>query len=412
VSERNENRPGYKKTEVGWIPRNWECGQLQSLGMFLNGLNKDKMAFGRGYPLVNLEDVFEKTAIFKCPFGRVQTTERERRRYNLRRGDILFVRSSVKPEGVGLTMVVMKDLENTVYSGFLIRYRPSSGYFELQYSRYCFHETSFRCNLLRRSTISANTNINQEGLKTLWIPLPPLPEQKKIAEILSTWDEAIEQTRRLIDAKKRRKKALMQQLLAGKKRLSGFKGAWAECSLGDVFNERRDVNSHNLQLLAITGSRGVIPASEIERKDSSNPDKSKYKIIRKGDIGYNTMRMWQGVSAVSDLDGIVSPAYTICIANEDVNVRFMGYFFKFPPIVYLFWRYSQGLVSDTLNLKFNNFAQIKVTIPGLKEQQAITKVLSSADNEIVTLEKKLTALQKQKRGLMQKLLTGEVRVKT
>jgi type I restriction enzyme S subunit len=122
------------------------------------------------------------------------------------------------------------------------------------------------------------------------------------------------------------------------------------------------------------------------------------------------MRMWQGVSAVSSLEGIVSPAYTICIPKDIVDVGFIGYFFKLEPIINLFWRYSQGLVSDTLNLKFNNFSQIKVRIPPIGEQQLIAAVFATADNEIIHLEKKLKALEKQKRGLMQKLLTGEVRV--
>ena len=123
------------------------------------------------------------------------------------------------------------------------------------------------------------------------------------------------------------------------------------------------------------------------------------------------MRMWQGVSAVSTLEGIVSPAYTICIPNDKVNVDFMGYFFKFPTTINLFWRYSQGLVSDTLNLKYNSFSQVKVLVPSIEEQQGVAKVLSTADYEIKQLEKKLQALEKQKRGLMQKLLTGEMRVK-
>ncbi|MCK4823062.1 hypothetical protein KA005_45290, partial [bacterium] len=142
MSRRNENRLGYKKTEVGWVPGEWESGQLQSLGTFMNGLNKGKEAFGQGYPLVNLQDVFGKTAIFTLPDGRVQTTETERRRYNLKKGDILFVRSSVKPEGVALTAVVMRELKQAVYSGFLIRYRPSPRHFYPLYSKYCFHEAS------------------------------------------------------------------------------------------------------------------------------------------------------------------------------------------------------------------------------------------------------------------------------
>ena len=111
------------------------------------------------------------------------------------------------------------------------------------------------------------------------------------------------------------------------------------------------------------------------------------------------MRMWQGVSAVSDLKGIVSPAYTICIPKQTVNARFMGYFFKFPFVINLFGRYSQGLVADTLNLKYHNFAQIKIAIPELKEQRAIAAILQTADNEIYQLGEKLKALEKQKKGL-------------
>ncbi len=162
----------------------------------------------------------------------------------------------------------------------------------------------------------------------------------------------------------------------------------------ELFNERRENNFRRLPLLAITGNHGIILASEIKRKDSSNEDKSKYKRITKGDIGYNTMRMWQGVSAVSTLEGIVSPAYTICIPKDIVDVGFMGYFFKFPTLINLFWRYSQGLVSDTLNLKYNNFSQIKVLIPDIEEQERIAQVLQAADNEINQLEKKLKALEK------------------
>ena len=252
--------------------------------------------------------------------------------------------------------------------------------------------------------------VNRNDLHQIRVPAPPLPEQKKIAEILSTWDAAIDQTRRLIDAKKRCKKGLMQQLLFEKKRLPGCKKVWKEYLLGDLFEERKETNGADLPLLAITGGRGVILSSEINRKDSSSNDKSRYKKILPGDIGYNTMRMWQGVSAVSSLEGIVSPAYTICIPKQTVDVQFMGYFFKFPPVINLFWRYSQGLVADTLNLKFHNFALIKVTIPDIDEQRAIAAVLQTADDEINQLEAKLRALEKQKRGLMQKLLTGEIRV--
>jgi type I restriction enzyme S subunit len=107
----------------------------------------------------------------------------------------------------------------------------------------------------------------------------------------------------------------------------------------------------------------------------------------------------------------VPSPYTICVPRENVDVRFMGHLFKFSPIVNFFRRHSQGLVDDTLNLKFHHFSQIRVRIPLRNEQEQISGVLSNADDEIAILEKQLAALEKQKRGLMQKLLTGEVRVR-
>ena len=123
------------------------------------------------------------------------------------------------------------------------------------------------------------------------------------------------------------------------------------------------------------------------------------------------MRMWQGVSALSSLEGIVSPAYTICTPKKIVDGEFMAYLFKVPRIVNLFYRHSQGLTSDTWNLKYKHFKVIKVTVPDKEEQKAIARVLNVCDEELGLIKKGLAGLQKQKRGLMQKLLTGEWRVR-
>lgn len=123
------------------------------------------------------------------------------------------------------------------------------------------------------------------------------------------------------------------------------------------------------------------------------------------------MRMWQGVSALSDHEGIVSPAYTICTPRYEVDPLFMSYLFKYPPLVHVFWRYSQGMVSDTLNLKFSAFATIKVQVPARDEQELIGHVLAKTDMEITFHTRKVEQLKTQKKGLMQQLLTGKIRVK-
>ena len=148
--------------------------------------------------------------------------------------------------------------------------------------------------------------VNSSDVSHLRIAIPRLEEQQLIASVLQLWDTAIEKQSKLINKLTVRKRALMQQLLTGKKRLPRFKEDWKDVKLGDIFDERNETNCDNLLLLSITGDKGVIYQSDSDKRDISNNDKSKYKRICPNDIGYNTMRMWQGRSALSDLEGIVS----------------------------------------------------------------------------------------------------------
>ncbi|MEI3263424.1 MAG: restriction endonuclease subunit S [Gemmiger sp.] len=207
-----------------------------------------------------------------------------------------------------------------------------------------------------------NRTLGQEHFLKSKIVLPPIVEQQKIAAILTTQDKVIELKEKRLAEKQRQKKYLMQQLLTGKKRLPGFSGAGRD-RLGKLFLERKKTNCESLEMLAITGTQGIIPRKELDLKDNSSEDKSKYLRVCVGDIGYNTMRMWQGVSAYSDYEGIVSPAYTILKPSSSINAKYFAYLFKTPEIIFLFYRFSQGLVDDTRNLKYENFKKIKVCYP-------------------------------------------------
>jgi type I restriction enzyme S subunit len=291
-------------------------------------------------------------------------------------------------------------------------------------------------NFGQRQIYSFQAGGNREGLNydqigKFLIPLPPIEQQIKIVEVLSAWDTASRQTEKLITAKVKRKRGLMQQLLTGKRRFQQFgRQEWKQVRLGDVFRERCETLAGylrklqeaeqekekvratvSLELLSITAKDGVVHRDTLDKRDTSSEDKSKYLRICPGDIGYNTMRMWQGVSGLSELEGIVSPAYTICTPTDEVDGKFASYLFKYTPLVHLFWRYSQGLVADTLSLKFHHFAQIKTLLPPIAEQQRIATVLECCDKEISLLKQQLDALKRQKHGLMQKLLTAQVRVK-
>ncbi len=209
----------FKDSPLGEIPKSWEIMSLGNIGEFKNGINKSKEDFGHGYPMINLNDVFGVTTVKTNNLGLVNSTVNEREDYSLKKGDVLFIRSSVKPSGVGLSAVIQENLSNTVYSGFIIRFRDY-GQLDNIFKKHCFYDTGFRNRLLAKSTVSANTNINQKALNTLLLSVPPKLEQQKIASILSSVDEKLEVLGAKKNEYKELKKGLMQVLLTGKVRVN------------------------------------------------------------------------------------------------------------------------------------------------------------------------------------------------
>ena len=307
---------------------------------------------------------------------------------------------TVRTTGMVSPAYIVAEPNDTVYPLFMDYYTRTPQMIN-QIDRQSYGVTDFRKRLYWDSFIP------------IGCILPPVAEQQKIAAILTTQDKVIELKEKRLAEKQRQKKYLMQQLLTGKKRLPGFNGAWKVDRLGKLFLERKETNYEGLQMLAITGAQGIIPRKELDLKDNSSEDKSKYLRVCVGDIGYNTIRMWQGVSAYSDYEGIVSPAYTILKPSSSINAKYFAYLFKTPEIIFLFYRFSQGLVDDTRNLKYENFKKIKICYPpDTKEQTAIAEVLSAADREIGLLRQDIEQEKQKKKALVQLLLTGIVRVKT
>lgn len=216
----DKTHTGYKQSELGEIPEDWEVVELGELGCFKNGVNKDGDSFGFGSPFVNLMDVFGKNSIKGGEsFGLINSTALDRKEYDIKSGDVLFIRSSVKPSGVGLTAVALTDLIDTIYSGFLIRFRSKS-ILDTNFKKFCFYESSFRKRVIASSSVSANTNINQESLKNLLLAYPTqIDEQSAIATVLSDMDKEIETLNIRLNKTQLVKQGMMQQLLTGRTRL-------------------------------------------------------------------------------------------------------------------------------------------------------------------------------------------------
>ena len=246
--------------------------------------------------------------------------------------------------------------------------------------------------------------VNNAFVLTGMVVFPPLREQQKIVDFLTILDRRIDAQRKKVEALKKYKRGLLHGLISKTLRFS-HKEKWERVKLGKVFKERSERANGDEELLAVTINAGVQRRTNLDLKDNSSKDKSNYRRVQKGDIAYNTMRMWQGASGASMYDGIVSPAYTVITpqAPDHVNIQFWAYYFKYAPLVQTFQKYSQGLTSDTWNLKFPQFSEIFVSNPPLEEQNEIATMLQAIDRRITSEEGRLSSICQMKSSLYAQL---------
>lgn len=186
-------------------------------------------------------------------------------------------------------------------------------------------------------------------------------------------------------------------------RFKGFEEDWEQRKLGECFTERTESMPKG-ELISVTINGGIKRFSELGRHDNSNEDKSKYKKVCIGDIAYNSMRMWQGASGYSPYNGIVSPAYTVLLANDGVNSKCIAFQFKLPRMIHVFQINSQGITSDNWNLKFPTLSDISIYISrSIDEQGKIASLLESLDHLITLHQRKLEKLKIIKKSMLENL---------
>lgn len=255
--------------------------------------------------------------------------------------------------------------------------------------------------------------LTKASLEKIPFLIPPLGEQAKIHETICNWDNAIDITERLVAAKQERHTCLMQKLLTGKQRLPKFRESWKEVHLRDYLQEVsiRNRGVAIAQVLSVTNDRGfVLPEDQFARSVASS-DLSNYKVVRRGQFAYNPSRINVGSWAMLDKfdEGVISPMYVVFQTCNNLTAHFFAYWMQSGDGQQRINLQSQGSVRDTVS--FDALASIKISLPPPEEQKAIVKILQTADRELDLLRSSRDALREQKRGLMQQLLTGKVRVK-
>ena len=271
------------------------------------------------------------------------------------------------------------------------------------------------CNYLetlsydKYNTGTAQPKLNREVCEKIPVLLPPEEEQNRISTLMTVWDTSIEKQSELIEKLKLRKRALMQQLLTGKKRLHRFSGEWKHIKAGEIFESFSIRGNGNEVLLSATQEHGVIPRDQLEgRVTMPTGELNSFKLVEEGDFVIS-LRSFQGGLEYSQYRGIVSPAYTVLKPVKEIDKLFYRFYFKSSDFIGHLAIAVIG-IRDGKQISYDDFCFVKIPYPNIDEQKAISCILLEADKEIELANKKLERLQSQKRGLMQQLLTGKKRI--
>lgn len=416
VIEKTENKKGYKKTKLGWIPEDWKMVCFNELFDEVVNLSNDTET----YPLYSLTlengvtpktERYERSHLLKDKneneFKLISEGEIAINPMNLRFG--AFFMSKV-PETVSLSAYydIVKAKKDTVNVIFYDAFMKSASARRL-YQR------------IATGSLDEKKRIHLSELKKQLVPYPKKEEQDKIAEILSTWDDGIETFEKLIEQKEIFHKALMKNLLIGKIRLSGYNSKWTHSKFNSIFERITRKNEElNSNILTISAQNGLISQKDFYNKRIASVDTSKYILLNNGEFAYNkSYSNGYPLGAIKRLDlyekGVVSSLY-ICfkLNNSDNCSDFWKYYFEAGMLNREIKMIAQEGARNhgLLNMATEDFFNMLLYYPkDSKEQQKIAEILNKSDKEIQLLNSKLEKLKEQKKGLMQKLLTGQIRVK-
>ena len=250
---------------------------------------------------------------------------------------------------------------------------------------------------------------------------PPLAAQRRMAEVLGVWDEAIEKQARLIEKLALRKRALMQRLLSAKLRLPGFSEPWQKVKLGEICERvtRKNIED-NQNVMTISAQCGFVAQTDFFNKSVASETLESYYLVFKDEFCYNKSYSngypMGAIKRLSEADKAVVTSLYICFnvkPETNTNIDYLSYYFDNGGLNRGLTKIANegGRAHGLLNVTPKDFFGLSFEIPSLKEQTAIAEVLIAADREIELAKEKLERLRRQKRGLMQQLLSGKKRVK-
>lgn len=382
------------------IPSGWQVKSVGELCDFVNGNGfKSSEWSDKGLPIIRIQNLNGSTE-----FNYFEGDPKER--WLVEPGDILFAWAGTKGVSFGAKLW---HGPRGVLNQHIFRVSPKLEVDQIWLYLAMLRVTQ-RVEDKAHGFKSTLVHVQKADITEQSIYVPPINEQKKISQILSTWDKAISTTEQLVANSQQQKKALMQQLLTGKRRLPGFNKKWQWLKASDLFKTiSKKNNSDGEELLAVTQDQGVLPRSILERRVvMPDGDTRGYKLVVPGNF-IISLRSFQGGLEYSHYRGLVSPAYTVLEPIREINDEFYKQYYKSYDFIGHLAVAVIG-IRDGKQISYSDFSFLKLPYPELDEQRKIASVLSSADQEIQAMQQKLYCLKQEKKALMQQLLTGRQRV--
>lgn len=420
------NNSKYKDSPLGKIPWDWEVKLFGEVFEYLN-----TPSFSRE----NLTTEKTKNEIYYIHYGDIHATynsevldfELEKRvpflkdefyRENftyLKEGDLVIADASEDYKGIGSSIEIRNIRDKKVIGGLhTLVARDNSTLTVNGFRTYIFRNPYVHNEIKKIATGISVYGISKSNLSNLKLPLPPIPEQSRIAEVLGVWDKAISNLQATIVQVELRNKWLMHELLTGKRRLHGFSGEWKRIHIYEVAKEVSIRNKKNKQLtvLSCTKYDGLVDSLEYWGRQIFSEDISTYKIVPKNHFAYATNHIEEGSIGFQSLyyEALISPMYTIFKTEKSIIDDFFFKLLKSHRLIYEYNTRMEGSIDRRGGLRWDAFSIIKINLPSLEEQTALIQVLQAADKEAQSLRTKLEKLKEQKKGLMQVLLTGKKRL--
>lgn len=409
----NETTPipqGYKATPLGIIPQEWEVKRLGDMAQcFSGGTPKagNNEYYDGNIPFIRSGEIHQKdTELFLSKLGMVESSAKM-----VQKGDLLMALYGANSGDVSISQI------DGAINQAILCIRPR----DVLVSFLCPFLDLNKDMYIAKYLQGGQGNLSGEIVLNYKIPVPPLAEQKKIAEVLGLWDKAIERQSQLIEQLTLRKRGLMQQLLTAKRRLPGFSGPWKKVRLGEICERVTRKNTEdNKNVMTISAQRGFVVQTDFFNKSVASETLESYYLVFKDEFCYNKSYSngypMGAIKRLSEADKAVVTSLYICFkvkSSMRVSIDYLAYYFDNGGLNKELTKIANegGRAHGLLNVTPTDFLGLMFGIPSFEEQTAIAQVLTAADREIELAQQKLELLRQQKRGLMQQLLTGKKRIK-